>query len=214
MATLSRRAWLAAAGLAPLAGALITPFTPVREASASPREKIQARHFPNVTLTTHEGQKVRFYDDLIKGKIVTLNFIYTACNEVCPGVTATLAAVQKLLGERVGRDIFMYSVTLTPEQDTPEVLKKYAEMYHAKPGWAFLTGQPVDIELLRRKLGIVDSDPIVDADKRNHTGMICYGNEPLMRWASCPGLSKSAWLAESIRAVDGSRDRRSFSSAA
>src|SRR5215510_2083471 len=77
----------------------------------SSREMIRARYFPNVALTTHEGRKVRFYDDLIKDKIVTINFMYADCDGVCPGITANLARVQKLLGDRVGRDIFMLSCT-------------------------------------------------------------------------------------------------------
>jgi protein SCO1/2 len=96
----------------------------------------------------------------------------------------------------------MYSFTLKPEQDSPEVLRKYAEAYHAKEGWTFLTGTPEDMELLRRKLGFTDPDPRRDADKSNHIGNIRYGNEPLQLWGSCPGLSKASWIAESISWVD------------
>ena len=78
------------------------------------RDRTQARYFPNVELTTHEGKKVRFYDDLIKDKIVIINFMYAECKGICPGITANLLKVQKLLGNRIGRDIFMYSITLNP----------------------------------------------------------------------------------------------------
>ena len=170
--------------------------------TTSTRDRIRARHFPNLLLTTHEGQKVRFYDDLLKDKIVVINFMYVKCERVCPGITANLVKLQKLLGSRLGRDIFMYSFTLKPEQDSPEVLRKYAEAYHAKEGWTFLTGTPEDMELLRRKLGFTDPDPRRDADKSNHIGNIRYGNEPLQLWGSCPGLSKASWIAESISWVD------------
>ncbi len=110
-------------------------------------------YFPNVPLVTQEGETVHFYDDLIKGKIVLINFIYAGCKEVCPLVTARMAQVQKSLGDRVGRDIFFYSITLDPAHDTPEVLKKHAAAFHAGPGWLFLTGKPEDIEQVRYKLG-------------------------------------------------------------
>jgi protein SCO1/2 len=174
-----------------------------RETSA--RDRIRERHFPNVVLTTHEGKKVRFYDDLIKDKIVVINFMYVKCEGVCTGITANLVRLQKLLGDRLGRDIFMYSFTLKPEQDSPEVLRRYAEAYHAKKGWTFLTGTPEDMELLRRKLGFTDPDPKLDADKSNHIGNVRYGNEPLQLWGSCPGLSKATWMAESISWVDWPR---------
>jgi len=206
MRTITRRSLIASIGAASLAG----PFIVAAEAqetkalvnTTSTRDRIRARHFPNLLLTTHEGQKVRFYDDLLKDKIVVINFMYVKCERVCPGITANLVKLQKLLGSRLGRDIFMYSFTLKPEQDSPEVLRKYAEAYHAKEGWTFLTGTTEDMELLRRKLGFTDPDPRRDADKSNHIGNIRYGNEPLQLWGSCPGLSKASWIAESISWVD------------
>ena len=118
----------------------------------TPRERLAERSFPNVTLTTHDGKKVKFYDDLLKDKIVIINFMYVKCDGKCPGTTANLVQVQKLLGDRVGKDIFIYSITLKPEEDTPKVLNAYAKAYKVKKGWEFLTGDPKDIELLRQKL--------------------------------------------------------------
>ncbi len=91
-------------------------------------------YFPNVPLVTHEGKKVRFFDDLIKDKVVMINFIYTSCPDTCPLETARLAQVEKILGDRVGRDVFMYSISIDPERDTPEVLKAYAQRYQAGAG--------------------------------------------------------------------------------
>ena len=110
-------------------------------------------YIPNVPLVTQDGQTVRLYDDLIKDKIVLINFIYASCKEVCPLVTARMAQVQQALGDHVGRDIFLYSISLDPEHDTPAVLKKYAQAFHAGPGWLFLTGNPGDIAVARYKLG-------------------------------------------------------------
>ena len=159
-------------------------------------------------LSTHEGKKVRFYDDLIKDKIVVINFMYAECEGICPGITANLVKVQKALGNRVGRDIFIYSITLKPEEDTAAVLKEYAEMHGARPGWTFLTGKPDDIELLRRRLGFVDSDPEVDKDKSQHIGNVRYGNEPLQQWGACPGQANPAWIVKLISGVDWPKDTR------
>jgi protein SCO1/2 len=162
------------------------------------RERIRQRNFPNITLRTQDNKKVRFYDDLIKDKIVTINFFYAKCEGVCPLITANLVKVQKLLGERVGRNLFMNSITLKPEEDTPAMLKEYQEMHRIGPGWNLLTGERNDIELLRRSLGFISPDPRVDKDVTQHIGNIRYGNEPLMLWAACPGQANAAWIAESI----------------
>lgn len=166
------------------------------------RERIRQRYFPDIVLTNHEGKKVRFYDDLIKDKIVIMNMMYVKCDGICMPMTMNLMRVQKLLGNRVGRDIFMYSFTLKPEEDTVQALRHYAHMHHIKPGWSFLTGSPADMELIRRKLGYVDPDPEVDKDKSNHIGVIKYGNEPLERWGGCPALSKPTWIVKTLSWVD------------
>lgn len=206
MQHINRRSVLALLGAAPFAGALVAragtppPSVPVEKKSS--RDRIRELHFPNLLLTTHEGRKVRFYDDLLKDKIVLINFMYVKCEGVCPGITANLAKLQKLLGSRLGRDIFMYSFTLKPEEDTPAVLRRYAEAYKVGKGWSFLTGPPADMELLRRKLGFTDPDPKIDAIKSSHIGNVRYGNEPLQLWGSCPGMSKASWIAESLRWID------------
>jgi protein SCO1 len=168
----------------------------------TPRERLAERSFPNVTLTTHKGKKVKFYDDLLKDKIVIINFMYVRCDGKCPGTTANLVKVQKLLGDRVGKDIFIYSITLKPEEDTPKVLAEYAKAYKVGPGWQFLTGHPKDIELLRQKLGFIDRDPVRDADKSNHIGMLRWGNEPHTLWAGCPALLPPAKIVKEIGLVD------------
>jgi len=156
----------------------------------SPRERLQRDHLPNVELITHEGQKVRFYDDLVKDKKVLINFMLTKCRDgTCPVTTANLVRLQKLLKDRVGRDIFFYSITLKPKEDTPAALRKYAKNHHVGPGWLFLTGKPEDIERLRRGLGFSYRDPVEDADKSNHVGMVRFGTEALMFWGAAPGMA-------------------------
>jgi len=176
-------------------------------APVSSRDRIRDRHFPNLILTTHEGARVRFYDDLIRDKIVVLNFMFTSCSGVCPAITSNLARVQKILGARVGRDIFMYSISLDPAHDSPKVLKEFAAEHGAGPGWLFLTGRPADTEILRRRLGFTDPDPVVDRDREQHIGNVRYGNEPLEQWAACPGLARAEFIAESILWVDWPANR-------
>src|SRR5258708_5456056 len=130
--------------LAVLAALTVLTASPAG-AQGSPRG---ADYFPNVPLTTQDGKVVRFYDDLIKGKIVAIDLIYTTCQYACPLETARLVQVQKLLGDRMGRDVFFYSITIDPDHDTPAVLKDYAEKFGAGPGWLFLTGTQADIDLI------------------------------------------------------------------
>ncbi|MDW3682842.1 SCO family protein [Cupriavidus sp. CV2] len=159
-------------------------------------------YFPNAILDTHDGRKVRFYDDLIKGKLVVINMLLTECAEgLCPTMTANLVRVQEALGKRVGRDIFMYSITLRPEFDTPLVLRAYARQFGVKPGWTFLRGEPQDTEIIRRKLGFYDLDPKVDADVGQHTGLLRIGDEPHDHWCMMPALSSPRQIVSTILSV-------------
>src|SRR4029450_1447382 len=105
MAKPTRRELLTAAAVLPLAGALAVASrsdAPAPQEFAAPvtgREKMRRRFFPNVVLTTHEGKRVRFYDDLLKDQIVVLNLMYATCQGVCPRITANLVKAQKLLRE-------------------------------------------------------------------------------------------------------------------
>src|SRR3989442_8677148 len=133
-----RRTWLVSGPLDSLASVILRGVALGRE--SAPRPGPRAGYFPNAILRTHQNKPVRFHDDLIKGKVVLINFMYTNREAPCPRQTANLAAVQRALGDRVGRDIFMYSITLKPEEDTPKVLQEYAKSNGAKPGWLSLTG--------------------------------------------------------------------------
>lgn len=168
-----------------------------------PRELFRRRHFPDVELITHEGKKVRFYDDLVKGRRVLFNMVYADCRNICIPVTANLARVQWMLGPRVGRDIFFYSVSIDPGHDTPAVLKAFAERHRVKAGWQFLTGAPADIEKVRRGLGFTYSDPQEDADRTNHVGMLRFGDEPMIRWAAMPGQANPRHIVRTLKAEFG-----------
>jgi protein SCO1/2 len=205
MPDVSRRKFMGLTAAAPLAAfafaqsvaAEPTKVWPtVTEESA--RQRLQQLHLPNLPLISHEGKRVLFYDDLVKGKVVTFNFFFANCDEICPLVTANLAKVQKLLGKQVGRDIHMYSFTLKPEEDTVDVIRKYRQRYDIRPGWTFFTAKPADMEKLRVAIGFTYPDPVIDADKTQHIGNIRYGNEPLMYWSACPGMAKPRWVTETL----------------
>jgi protein SCO1/2 len=162
------------------------------QAAAAPPDP---SHFPNVTLITQDGKKVHFYDDLIKGKIVAIDMIYTNCEYACPLETARLAQVQKKLGARVGSDIFFYSISIDPQRDTPEVLKAYMEKYHIGPGWTFLTGKKEDIDFLSKRLGLY-SDPSINKD--GHLPHLLIGNDATGQWIRGSALDNPAFQARMI----------------
>lgn len=174
------------------------------EAQSSLRSEQRSGRLPNTRLITHEGREVRFYDDLIRGKVVAINLMYAQCSGICPRSTSNLLRVQEMLGERAGRDVFMYSITLQPEQDIPRGLKLYAERHGVGPGWLFLTGAPRDILDLRYRLGFYDPDPVVDNDKSTHTGMVRIGNDNFDRWTMAPALTEPEQILATINHVDSS----------
>jgi protein SCO1/2 len=155
-----------------------------------------ADYFPNVQLTTQNGKVVRFYDDLLKGKSVAINLIYTHCSASCPLETAKMAQVQRILGDRVGKDIFFYSISIDPTRDTPEALKAYMQKYHVGPGWLFLTGKMEDIQLVAKKLGLSSLTDLSNRD--GHKPSLMVGNESTGRWMRQSAVDNPRFLAASI----------------
>jgi protein SCO1/2 len=185
-----------------LVGTAATALSPFAFAQAGKaRSKDGAEWFTNVEVNTQHGRTLHFYDDVMKGKIVLINFFFTGCDAICPLMTENLVRVQDLLAPRVGNDIFMVSISLRPEHDTPAVLAAYARTYGVGPGWLFLTGRTIDIELLRHRLGFVDSDPAQDADPEEHIGTVRIANEPMHRWAMSPALLSPAALIRTLKRV-------------
>ena len=198
----TRRYFVAGTGAMSLAGLAMALSNPPQQRSASRPVARSGEGVPNVRLKTHTGKTVRFYDDLVHDKLVVINMMYAACNNTCPPSTYNLVEVQKLLGDRVGKDIFMYSITLRPDQDSPEDLAHYAKQYKVKPGWTFLTGAPEDIESLRFALGYYDPDPKVDRAEGRHVGMVRIGNDPYKRWGMAPALADPHHIVNMILHMD------------
>jgi protein SCO1/2 len=163
-----------------------------------PQYSLGPEYYTNAVLRTHENKPVRFYDDLIKGKLVMINFMYANCQGICPRATANLVKVQRALNGRVGKDIFMYSISLKPEEDTPEVLGEYARVHGVKPGWLFLTGSEYDITTIRFKL-FRWNHPAVDFDLDRHTGMARILNDSLNHWGMYPTIALAEQIVEAIK---------------
>ena len=164
-----------------------------------------ASYFPNIPLVTHTGEQVRFFDDLIQGKIVAISFMYTHCPNVCPVATARLREVAGLLGDRLGKDIFFYSITIDPEHDTPAVLAEFAERWKLPPGWTLLTGAPADIARLRKKLGM-RLDDLASGDLNDHNIDLLIGNQRTGQWIKRAPFENAHFIANQLGSwLDGFR---------
>ncbi len=179
-------------GMTLLAAAALL-LAPAGEAQASRWGK---SYFSDLEVVTHEGKTVRFYDDLIKDRIVVISFIFTTCREFCPLAAARLSELQEKLGDVMGREVFFYSISIDPETDTPARLKEYADTFGAGPGWLFLTGKPEDIRTLRYKLG--DRGKTL-ADHRNE---VLLGNGATGGWARNNLLGDIGAVANAVRSMD------------
>ena len=178
----------AAAGAKPPAAGEKLPVA----AGGKTTAEASAAYFPNHVLLTQDNEPVRFYDDVLKGKVVLINFMFTTCTGVCPPMAANMAKVQKYLGDRVGKDVRIVSISVDPTVDTPAKLKKYAEGFKAGPGWYFLTGKKENVDWVLYKLGGYV------ADKMQHSAILIIGNEATGEWVKTAALRNPAQIAEAV----------------
>ncbi len=176
----------------------VATLVPAIPSTSGATKDLRPYGLPDLPVVTHEGKRVRFYSDLIHGKIVLINFMYSTCKGICPGMTTNLKDVYRALGDRVGRDVFMYSITLQPEKDTAERLRSYVKARGIGDGWYFLTGEAVDLDQIRKRLGFYDPNPEVDEDRTQHTGMLRVGNDARQRWTMCPALAEPSAIVRSV----------------
>lgn len=148
-------------------------------------------YFGDTVLIDQDGKPQRFYTDLIEGRTVLIHVGFTRCTSICPTATASLKRIQSRLGERLGRDVHILSITIDPEYDTPARLKEYATRLEAGPGWRFLTGKPEDVETVLRKLGLWAAAP------EKHPAMLIFGNLRTGLWKKAFALAD----AEEVLAV-------------
>jgi len=192
-----------------IALALVFAATTVRAGFAEhPRERVpdphtdfQAytayllrEHFPNVPLVNQDKQKLHFYDDLIKGKIVVIQFMFSNCARLCPIATPNLVKVQKALQKQAPGEVSFVSITVDPDHDTPAVLKAYSQTFHVQRGWQFLTGSRADIDRIRRELGVYDPED----QQFEHMNVLTIGKEPVGRWLTIPASDRPEVIAYTV----------------
>jgi protein SCO1/2 len=170
------------------------------ETAASARVRSPAeKYFSDVELINQDGQKMRFYSDVLKDKVVIINTFFTTCTGVCPPMNRTLERMQEALGDRLGKDAFLVSMSIDPETDTPVRLKEYSRKFHARPGWIFLTGKKENVDWALYRLGQYAETKDV------HTTIIIIGNEPKGLWKKAFGLAKADELMKIVE--DAINDR-------
>lgn len=166
-------------------------------AAAPPADLRQAgiNYFTDVELVDQNGAKVRFYSDLLAGKVVVINSFFATCSGSCPVMSGTFRKIQTALGDRVGRDIHLVSITVDPETDTPEQLRKFAKAASAGPGWHLVTGSKENVTQTLRKLGLLTET------KETHTAVVLIGNEPQGVWKKAFGLADSDEIVRLVQEV-------------
>ena len=152
-------------------------------------------YFTDVILVDHHGKRQRLYSDLMKGKTVVINAMFTSCSGSCPVMAARLERIQTWLGDRLGKDVNILSISVDPERDTPETMAAFAEGFQARPGWYFLTGEREKLEFALRKLGQWVEDP------DNHQSILLIGNEPTGLWKKAMGMAPAEDLIAILASV-------------
>lgn len=156
-------------------------------------ESNKSLSIPDVEVLDQDGNVRHFYSDLIKGKIVAVNFIFTNCTTICPPLGATFARVQRELGDKVGKDVYFISVSVDPLTDTPERLKAWGAKFKAGPGWTFVTGNKEQIDRLLRALGASA------ARREDHTPSVIIGNDEKDTWTRTYGLANASQMVSLIK---------------
>jgi cytochrome oxidase Cu insertion factor (SCO1/SenC/PrrC family) len=162
---------------------------------------ISSSQIPDVRVYDQDGNSHTFYRDLVRGKTVAINFIFTTCTGVCPPMTATFRRVQENLSQRTS-GVQLISISVDPTTDTPARLHEFAAKFKAGPGWTFLTGDKTDIDAILRALGVAV------ANKNDHTPMILIGNERADYWTRVYGLSSPTTIAETITDAESRQPKR------
>lgn len=158
-------------------------------------------YFTDVELVNQDGATMRLYSDLMDGKIVVIDSIFTTCTAVCPVLGQKMQAIQEAAGDRLGKDVHLISISVDPRTDTPAKLRAYGERFDAREGWYFLTGSPENVEVALQKLGYAVED------KEAHSTVVLMGNEQTGLWKKTNGLASTDSLVELFRTVledDGS----------
>lgn len=174
----------------------ITPKdpTPATQGAGQAQSAAQ-KYFTDVELINQNGEKMRLYSDLMKGKVVIISSFLATCTSACPLKHRNLEKIQDWLGDRLGKQVYMFSITVDPLTDTSVKLKEYAKLFHAKPGWYFLSGKKENVDWALYKLGQYVEN------KDDHLNIIVIGNETTGLWKKAFGLAKSDELIKVVDSV-------------
>jgi protein SCO1 len=164
-------------------------------ASRATEQSAAAAYFTDVVLINQYGKEMRFYSDLIKGRTVIVIPFFTSCTGACPVMNRNLAKIQSWLGNRLGRDAYIISLSVDPSRDTVERLRAYAEKVDARPGWFFLSGTRENVDVALTKLGQRVEQP------EAHTNLMIIGNDVTGLWKKAFGLADSAALIRIVESV-------------
>jgi protein SCO1/2 len=162
--------------------------------AASSREEDNRRYFTDLPVVTQEGKEVRFYSDLLKNRVVLINFFYTNC-PTAPPEMEKLATARKMLGERIGKDIFLISISVDPERDTVKAIREYAAKYETQAGWIFLTGKKENLGVINRKLGNTNPNP------ESHILLFLLGNLKTGHWMKMNQFAPVSSVVEGLRVL-------------
>jgi len=165
------------------------------DSSTSELEKNNLSYFSNTVLINQHGEKMKFYEDLLKDKIVVINAFYAECVGACSPMHNSIEQVQKHFGDRVGEDIYLISITVDPAHDTLEVLDQYAEKFMATKGWYFLSGDIENVNFVQKKLGQYAEN------RESHSTILLVGNVKTGLWKKVNGLSPSNDIIGVIESV-------------
>jgi len=169
--------------LLPLLLGLTATAVAAQTGGSDPSENPAEKYFTNVELVNQDGETMRLYQDLLKDKVVVIDTIFTECTGICPVMSKTFQRIQDHVGERLGEDVHLISISVDPTTDTPEKLKAFASNFDARPGWYFLTGPKANVDFALHKLGGYVED------RENHTAIVIIGNEPTGLWKKAMGLA-------------------------
>jgi len=156
---------------------------------------------PDLPVVNQDGGTQHFYKDLVKGKLVAINFIYTTCTTICPPLGAGFSQIQDRLGARLGAEVFLISVTVDPVVDTPARLKAWGKKFHAKPGWTLVTGNKRNVDNLLKAVGAFTPA------KETHAPIVLLGNEAAGTWLRTHGLTPADKVVELIDRLGGKTER-------
>jgi protein SCO1 len=168
---------------------------PEQPSSQTAQESPAHKYFTDVVLLNQNGERMRFYSDLLQGKVVIINSFFATCQGSCLPMNRNLEKVQEALGDHVGKDVFIVSISVDPAVDTPASLKEYAKKLHARPGWYFLTGDKQNVDFALNKLGQYVND------KQDHLNIFIIGNERTGLWKKAFGLARSDELVKVVESV-------------